>query len=175
GAAVALNAGYFDTATFDAIGYLLVDGGLLSLPSRNRASIAFSPSGASIARLSAAIDLHTSMGLIEVGDIASGVAVLSTPGALAGRPDMGVLLVKNGLVVENKIGPRQVPESRDSYALVYPPSNRQLALLDTGDRVFLDTSIEPAIFDQARYAVEAGPLLLAAGRPAFEPAIEGFA
>src|SRR5690606_12534615 len=34
GALVALNAGYFDTATFEAIGYLLVDHGLLSLPSR---------------------------------------------------------------------------------------------------------------------------------------------
>ena len=175
GAAVALNAGYFNTATFDAIGYLLIDGGLLSLPSRNRASIAFSSSGASIARLTAAIDLHTSLGLIEVGDLSSGVAVLSTPGALAGRPDMGVLLVRDGIVVENKIGPRQVPEARGSYALVYPPDNRRLALLDSGDRVFLDTSIEPAIFNQARYAVEAGPLLLAAGQPAYEPAIEGFA
>ena len=175
GASIALNAGYFDTATFDAIGYLLIDGGLLSLPSRNRASIAFSESGAAIARLRASIALHTSLGLIDVGDLDSGVGVLSTPGALAGRADMGVLLVKDGIVVENKIGPRQVPEASGAYALVYQPANRQLALLDTGDRVFLDTSIEPAVFDQARYAVEAGPLLLEDGRPAYEPSLEGFA
>lgn len=175
GASIALNAGYFDTSTFDAIGYLLIDGGLLSLPSRNRASIAFSDAGAAIARLSASISLHTSLGLIEVGNIASGVGVLSTPGALAGRPDMGVLLVRDGVVLENKIGPRQVPSSGDSYALVYPPTNRQLALLDTGDRVFLDTRIEPSVFDQARYAVEAGPLLLEDGLPAYEPGLEGFA
>src|SRR5690606_24862675 len=155
--------------------YLLIDGGLLSLPSRNRASIAFSDGGAAIARLSASISLHTSLGRIEVGNIASGVGVLGTPGALAGRPDMGVLLVEDGVVVENKIGPRQVPTSGDAYALVYPPTNRQLALLDSGDRVFLDTRIEPSVFDQARYAVEAGPLLLKDGLPAYEPMLEGFA
>ena len=175
GASIALNAGYFDTATFDAIGYLLIDGGLLSLPSRNRASIAFSDQGASIARLSASIALHTSLGLIEVGNLASGVGVLTTAGALAGRPNMGVLIVQDGLVVENKIGPRQVPEADDSYALVYPPTNRQLALLDAGDRVYLDTSIEPSVFDEARYAVEAGPLLLKDGQRAYEPSLEGFA
>ena len=37
-ATVALNAGYFNTSTFEAIGYLMVDHGLLSLPSRGRAS-----------------------------------------------------------------------------------------------------------------------------------------
>ena len=174
GASIALNAGYFNTATFDAIGYLLIDGGLLSLPSRNRASIAFSDAGASIARLSASISLHTSLGRIEVGNVASGVGVLTTPGALAGRPDMGVLLVEDGIVVENKIGPRQVPDGDDAYALVYPPTNRQLALLDTGDRVILDTRIEPSVFDRARYAVEAGPLLLEDGLPAYEPVLEGF-
>src|SRR5690606_38028494 len=134
-------------------------------------SIAFSNDGATIARLRASIDLHTSLGLIEVGDLASGVGVVTTPGTLAGRPDMGVLVVQDGVVLENKVGPRQVPEAAEAYALVYPPTNRQLALLDTGDTVFLDTSMEPSVFDQARYAVEAGPLLLADGMPAYEPLI----
>src|SRR5690606_5834219 len=117
----------------------------------------------------------TKLGLIEVGNVSDGVGVVTTAGALAGRPDMGVLVVRDGVVVENKIGPRQVPKTGNSYALIYPPTNRQLALLDSDDLVLLDTSIEPAAFDSAHYAVEAGPLLLKGGRPAYEPTIEGFA
>jgi len=175
GSSVALNAGYFDTGTFGAIGYLLVDDGLLSLPSRNRASIAFGTGAPLIDRLTASVKLHTKLGLIEVGNAGDGVAVVTTAGALAGRPDMGVLVVAQGVVVENKIGPRQVPTGGGAYALVYPPSNRRLALLDTGDVVLLDTSIEPAAFDNVHYAVEAGPLLLKDGRPAYDPTVEGFA
>ena len=175
GTSVALNAGYFDTATFGAIGYLLVDDGLLSLPSRNRASIAFGAGAPLIDRLTASVRLHTKLGLIEVGAVSGGVAVVTTAGAMAGRPDMGVLVVNDGVVVENKVGPRQVPSGRGSYALVYPPTNRNLALLDTGDVVLLDTSIEPAAFDAAHYAVEAGPLLLKGGARAYEPSLEGFA
>lgn len=175
GSTVALNAGYFDTSTFSAIGYLLVDDGLLSLPSRNRASIAFGTGAPLIDRLTASVRLHTKLGLIEVGSVTNGVAVVTTAGVMAGRPDMGVLVVRDGVVVENKIGPRQVPKSGTGYALVYPPSNRSLALLDTGDVVLLDTSIEPAAFDAAHYAVEAGPLLLKHGRRSYEPTSEGFA
>ena len=175
GSSVALNAGYFDTSTFGAIGYLLVDDGLLSLPSRNRASIGFGPGAPLIDRLRASVRLHTKLGLIDVGNVSDGVAVVTTSGAMAGRPDMGVLVVADGVVVENKIGPRQVPADRDAYALVYPPTNRRLALLDTDDVVLLDTSIEPAAFDDARYAVEAGPLLLKDGRSVYDPSVEGFA
>lgn len=175
GALVALNAGYFDTATFEAIGYLLVDHGLLSLPSRGRASVAFGQGKPVIDRVNATVSVRAAGNLIEVGSITSGVGVVSTPGALAGRPDMGVLVVRDGVVVENKVGPRQVPPGEDSYALVYPPTNRELALLDSGDRVAVDARLEPPGFQAARYAVEAGPLLLKDGMPAFEPLLEGFA
>src|SRR5690606_11302582 len=69
GGVVAINAGYFDTTTFQAIGYLLVDHGLVSLPSRNRASIAFGPNGTIIDRLRAEVRLHTSYGRIDVGGL----------------------------------------------------------------------------------------------------------
>ncbi len=174
GALVALNAGYFDTATFEAIGYLLVDHGLLSLPSRGRASVAFGAGKPVIDRVKASVRLHTSRGVIEVGPVQDGVGVVSTPGALAGRPDMGVLVVVDGVVVENKVGPRQVPDG-DAYALVYPPTNRDLALLDRGDRVSIEARIDPPGFGSARWAVEAGPLLLKDGAPAYEPDVEGFA
>ncbi len=175
GALVALNAGYFDTATFEAIGYLLIDHGLLSLPSRGRASVAFGGTKPVIDRVKATVNVHANGSLIEVGAVTNGVGVVSTPGALAGRPDMGVLVVRDGVVVENKVGPRQVPNGEYSYALVYPPANRQLALLDTGDRVSIDARLEPPGFEVARYAVEAGPLLIKDGMPAFEPTLEGFA
>ncbi|HEX7038867.1 MAG TPA: phosphodiester glycosidase family protein [Trueperaceae bacterium] len=173
GALVALNAGYFDTATFEAIGYLLVDHGLLSLPSRGRASVAFGAGKPVIDRVKASVRLHTPRGVVEVGPVQDGVGVVSTPGALAGRPDMGVLVVKDGVVVENKVGPREVPDG-DAYALVYPPTNRDIALLDTGDRVTIEARIDPPGFSSARWAVEAGPLLLKDGVPAYEPAVEGF-
>src|SRR5690606_38653279 len=81
GSSVALNAGYFDTATFSPIGYLLVDDGLLSLPSRNRASIAFGGGAPLIDRLTASVKLHTKLGLIEVGNVSDGVGVVTTAGA----------------------------------------------------------------------------------------------
>lgn len=176
GAPLAINAGYFDTASFDAIGYLLVDHGLLSLPSRNRASIAFGEAGTVIDRVRASVKLHTPTGLVELalGDGAR-TGVVSVPGAFAGAPDMGVLVVAEGRVVENKIGPRRVPDVPGAYALSYPPDNRQLALLDTGDRVYLDAMLEPESFEGARYAVEAGPLLLKDGVDAYRPELEGFA
>ncbi len=175
GALVALNAGYFDTTTFNAIGYLLVDHGLQSLPSRNRASIGFSAGQPPlIDRLDVTIRLHTSFGAIDVGSAqVDGVDVVRTPGAFAGSGTRGVLIVQGGQVVENKIGPRRVPEG--GYALVYPPGNRAIALLDEGDRVILDTLIEPSDFELARYAVEAGPLLVKDGRPAYQPELERFA
>lgn len=174
GGVVAINAGYFDTTTFAAIGYLLIDHGLVSLPSRNRASIAFGPNGTVIDRLRADVRLHTSFGLVDVGVLGGdGVAVVTAPGALAGPPSRGVLVVQGGQVLENKVGPRRVPE--DGYALVYPPDMRELALLDHGDTVILDTRLEPATFESARYAVEAGPLLLKDGLAAYQPDLEGFA
>lgn len=176
GAPLAINAGYFDTASFDAIGYLLVDNGLLSLPSRNRASIAFGNGAPVIDRVRASVKLHTPTGLVELA-LGNGerTGVVSVPGAFAGTPDMGVLVVVDGVVVENKIGPRRLPNTPGAYGLVYPPDNRQLALLDTGDRVYLDALLEPASFAGARYAVEAGPLLLKDGQAAFQPELEGFA
>lgn len=175
GAIVGLNAGYFDTSTFAAIGYLLVDHGLLSLPSRNRASVAFSFGGAPlIDRVDADVKLHTSRGEVRVGSTAAdGVQVVRSAGSFAGNGSKGVLLVQGTQVVDNKIGPRRVPEG--GYALVYPPDNRELALLDLGDTVFIDANLQPATFQGARYAVEAGPLLIKDGEPAYYPALESFA
>lgn len=175
GALVGLNAGYFDTSNFAAIGLLKVDYGLQSLPSRGRASVAFSPAGPTlIERLDADVKLHTSRGTLRVGAAyGDGVIVSTTAGALTGNPSQGVLVVRDGVVVENKIGPRLTP--KDGFALAYPAVNRDLALLDTGDTVALDMKLSPNGFEEARYAVEAGPLLVRDGAPAYLPSAEGFA
>ncbi len=175
GALVALNAGYFDTSDYAAIGLLKIDHGLLSLPSRGRAGVAFGVQGGPlIDRLDADVLITTARGVLRVGTAnGDGVSVTTTAGALAGTPSQGVLVIKDGVVEENKIGPRLVP--RDGLALAYPATNRELALLDTGDRVSIDTSLRPTGFQAAAYAVEAGPLLVRDGVAAYEPGSEGFA
>lgn len=175
GALVALNAGYFDTSDYAAIGLLKIDHGLLSLPSRGRAGVAFGvPGGPLIDRLDADVLVTTSRGVLRVGTSnGDGVSVTTAAGALAGAPSQGVLIIQDGTVVENKIGPRLVPKG--GMALAYPATNRDLALLDTGDRVSIDTSLRPGGFQVAAYAVEAGPLLVRDGLAAYEPSSEGFA
>src|SRR5690606_18251866 len=164
----------FDTATFEAIGYLLVDHGLLSLPSRGRASVAFGGGKPVIDRVRATVRLHTSRGAIDVGAVQDGVCVVATPGARAGRPGMGGVVVQVEVDVKNKVGTGAVLPGV-SCALFHPPTNRDIALLDAGDRVSIEARIEPPGFSAARWAVEAGPLLLKDGLPAYEPTVEGFA
>jgi hypothetical protein len=173
GALVAINAGYFDTRTFDAIGYLRVDYGLLSLPTRTRAAIAFGSDGTTIARLSANVTLRVDGLPIAVGDSADGVSVATAPGATVGTPQVGVLTVQQGVVIANRIGPATVPP--DGFALVYPPDRKALARVDARQRASLQLDLHPSAFDGAPYGVEAGPLLVRDGRPAFDPEAEGFA
>ncbi len=173
GALVAINAGYFDTRTFAAVGFLRVDYGLLSLPSRDRATVGFGDGTPVIARLHARVDLHADGRTLVVGQSGvEGVGVATAAGALAGTPRMGVITVQNGIVVENKVGPREVPP--DGFALVYPPDRRDLAGVDSGDRVALQLDLQPPAFDGVRYGVEAGPLLVQGGAAAFDPEVEGF-
>lgn len=173
GGIAAINAGYFDTSTFAAIGYLKVDYGLLSLPSRNRASVAFGPAGTTIARVQADVGLRVDGRLLEVGDSrAEDVGVATAPGTDVGRPTVGVITVEDGVVEGNTIGPRRVP--RDGFAVVYPPDARELARVEPGDRATLQLGLQPQSFAAARYGVEAGPLLVANGRAAYDPAQEGF-
>lgn len=174
GGIAAINAGYFDTRTFAAIGYLQVDYGLLSLPSRNRASIAFGPAGATIARVHADVGLNVDGRVIEVGDSSSPeIGVSTAAGTEVGNPRVGVITVADGLVQTNTIGPRSVPP--DGFAMMYPPDSRALALVDAGDRASLQLGLQPGGFASARYGVEAGPLLVTDGKAAFDPQREGFA
>lgn len=174
GAFAGINAGYFDTRTFDAIGLLKVDYGLLSLPSRQRASIGFDDSGAVIDRVRATVNiridgrLYGGSALGEEGPI----EVVAAPGQRAGLPSKGVIVVAGGRVVANRVGPQTVPPG--GFAVVYAPERRDLALIDAGAQAALEVEFEPSTFASVRYAVEAGPLLVSNGLPAFAPDQEQF-
>jgi hypothetical protein len=174
GAVAGVNAGYFDPHTFAAVGLLRVDYGLLSLPTADRAAVAFGSSGAIIARLDQAhLSLQVGTSNLDVGDSGSdGVWVATAAGALVGGPRLGVITAQRGVVLGNMVGPRSVP--RSGFALVYPPEKRALARVDAGAPVALHLSLQPQAFETAPYAVEAGPMLVQNGQPAYDPTREGF-
>ena len=171
GAFAAINAGYFDTKTFDAIGLLKVDHGLLSLPSRSRASIGFGIETV-IDRVAANFSVRLGSKLYSVNSYSEEVQVYAGAGQRVGQPTQGVITVANGRVTANRVGPLEVPEG--GFALVYEPDRRNLALVNEGDPASYSVTFQPASFGLSRYAVEAGPLLVSDGRPAFEPDREQF-
>ena len=174
GAFAAINAGYFDPQSFRAIGLLKIDYGLLSLPSRKRASVGISETSIHLDRLEAWLELYGETGLIYKHNLADANSMHLHQEAeqWVGNPGVGVLTVYNGIIVENKIGPRQVPG--DGYAIVYSPGIRELALLDPGDRLYFKTTIHPEAFQNVPYAVEAGPLLIKDYAVVLNPQLEQF-
>ena len=175
GAFAAINAGYFNTATREAIGYLVVDGGVLSLPSRNRASVAFGSGPPAIDRVTVSYTVRVNghVAALSGAPGSEGLAVITTSG-WAGSARQGVLVLgADGDVLDNRVGPVRLPAG--AIAVVYPGDNRPLALADEGDVVEYTYRVAPDAFAGPRYAVEAGPLLLKDGRPALQPELESFA
>jgi hypothetical protein len=174
GAFAAINAGYFDTRTFQAIGLLRVDYGLLSLPSRNRASIGFGFAGPVMTRVSAKVDLRVAGRIYRRGGPGGdgGIEVYTASGSLAGSRSKGALVVQHGTIVANRAGPVLVPEG--GFVVSYPADDREFALFDPGAPASIDVDFEPDAFQAVRYAVEAGPLLVDSGLSAFEPDREAF-
>ncbi len=177
GAVAAINAGYFDTSTFAAIGLRRIDGTLLSWPSRNRAVIGFVEDATVVARATARVRVRVD-GILAADAVLDGDGPFDwsdVPGALIGSARTGVLVLdEEGTVVRNSIGPARVPRDGGSV-LAYDASFRPLALAEPGARVSTEAHLLPQSLDAARWAIEAGPLLVAEGRPAFEPERERFA
>ncbi len=173
GAFAAINASYFDAGSQSTIGFLKIDHGLLSLPSRNRASIAFS-STPIIDRVTAIFNITVNGKLFrsDSSDTEPKIRVYTDSGQLVGSPGKGVITVQHGLVTANKIGPQRVPEN--GFAIVYEPDERALALVDSGNFASLEIRMYPEAFMYSRYVVEAGPLLVKEGQAAFVPELEQF-
>lgn len=176
GSIAAINAGYFNTTTHDHIGLLRTAGALDSLPSLGRAAIGFNGSQSYIARTTAEVIVQLD-GFRRVSAPAGyqGIELFDQPGQRAGDRSRGVLLVEDGLVSANRIGPLTVPAGEGSFALAYDPELRELALLEPGERISFELRFDPVFFDRAQHAVEAGPLLVDGGAAAFAPELEAFA
>ena len=176
GAVAAINAGYFDPASFASIGLRRVAGALLSWPSRGRAAVGFGASGTVVTRASARAQIDVDG--VRVADLRlddrSELSWSAVPGSRVGSARLGVLVLDgDGRVLSNTIGPRVVPEG--GSALAYPADVRPLALVEPGRRVAVGAQLLPDALERSRFAVEAGPLLVQDGRAAFEPELEGFA
>jgi len=102
------------------------------------------------------------------------ISVVAGPG-WAGSGRYGVLVVdtESDLVVDNRVGPVRLAASQ--HAIVYPAELRPLALAEGGAHLRYAWHIDPSPFGAARYAVEAGPLLLKDGRDVLQPELEQFA
>jgi hypothetical protein len=176
GSLVGINAGYFDTQNFAAIGFLKVDYGLTSFPSRNRASVAFNTGQAPvIGRVQAQLNVRINGQIYfskAASDTTTRLEVHTQANALVGNPSKGVITVSGGRVVENKIGPRAVPPG--GFALVYEPDLRELALIDEGNQAAIEVEFAEPTFGSSRYAVEGGPLLVQNGQSAYQPDLENF-
>lgn len=173
GSIVAINAGYFNTSTFDHIGLLRAAGNLDSLPTLGRASIGFNGGQIYIARTTAEVEVQIGFQnrvSAPVGQL--GIEVYETAGQRAGDSSRGVLLVTGNQVTANRIGPLVVPEN--GFAIAYHPELRELALVEPGTNLSYDLRFNPSFFNDATAAVEAGPLLVDGGRAAFQPELEAF-
>lgn len=174
GSIVAINAGYFNTTTHDHIGLLRTGGTLDSLPSLGRASIGFNGQQAYIARTTAEVIVRLgSFRQVSAPAGRLGIEVFEQSGSLAGDAARGVIIIEDGVATANRMGPVHIPEG--GTAIAYDPELRDLALVDPGERISFEIDFDPGFFNSAQHAVEAGPLLVDGGRPAFDPALETFA
>ena len=172
GGLAAINASYFDTSNTNTIGLLEIDNTLLSLPTRNRAGIGFGLGAPVIDRIQATFKLNINGQMRRFGGDQAAIQIYTAQGQQVGSPRQGAIVVQRGRVLMNKVGPRRVPNG--GMVIAYRPDLRELALVDTGDRVSVTADLLPSAFNFVNYAVEAGPLLVADGRAAYEPGLEAF-
>jgi len=174
GSFAGINAGYFDTATLNGIGFWQQGGRLVSAPSRGRASVGFLGSKTVIDRITSSIAVTINGQRYQARESSTGgnLVVHTQTGASVGRPDQGAIVVTANRVIDNRVGPRVVPVG--GFVVVYAPHMRELALVERGDLASLDIEIVPSVFNTVDDAIEAGPLLLKDGEVVFDPALERF-
>lgn len=178
-ALVGINASYFDPGGGRSIGLLKQRGVLESLPSRNRAAVGFGFGSPLIARLGGTLELTVNghdrsrrRGL-TLPLRTERVTLNTETGSLVGSPRQGAIVVSAaGQVLENKVGPRRVPSG--GFILSYLPEVRKLALVNAGDTLDFRLTTHPQAWRFVSDAVEAGPLLVAGGKSAYQPGLEAF-
>ncbi|MDQ3459797.1 MAG: phosphodiester glycosidase family protein [Deinococcota bacterium] len=183
GSLAAVNAGFFDTRTAAAIGLLRVDHSTRSLPFPGRAgaaaylgraTIGFGGGAPTIERVRSDMTLRVGARGYALSQLSARgeVHVHSQVGQQVGQEAGRALVVADGRVSDNGYGARTVPPG--GFVVSYDPGVVELSAVRTGVRASLEASFSPAAFGSLPYAVEAGPLLLQGGRPAYAPDSEDF-
>jgi hypothetical protein len=170
----AMNAGYYDPATLAPIGLRIVNGEMLSLPSRGRPVLYDGPDGLGIVTPAGLIELWSGPNLLEQARIGESrrFDVAWASGVTFGAAGSQLLRVDaSGVVLSNEPGYGTVPTG--GMAVRFDPFMASLARLQPGDRLRAAFVLEPPL-DQARWAVEAGPSLVRDGRDAYTPSLEAF-
>lgn len=173
-AVAAMNAGYYDPGTLAPIGLRIVNGEVLSLPSRGRPVLYDGPNGLGIATPAGLVELWSGPNLLEQARIGESrrFDVAWASGVTFGAAGSQLLRVDaSGVVLSNEPGYGAVPEG--GMAVRFDPFMASLARLQPGDRLRAAFVLEPPL-DQARWAVEAGPSLVRDGRDAYTPSQEAF-
>jgi len=184
GATAAINANFYDTATNDPVGLLIVNGVILSSNYKRRAALGIDLFGRlTFFNPQVSIYLRTQAGKIAVDDVnrpitADGV-VAFTPGYAGpmrtgiGGETFRVVKIKNDRVVSAYTAPYIAADPTAVVIVGTGAGRTRLAPIAVGDEASLEYTLDqgdPLITD----AVSAGPLLISAGKDALNPQAEGF-
>ncbi len=164
-----LNGGYFDPKTAAPIGLWVVDGVTLSYP-YGRSALVWDGGrvDAVIPRFSAWVELSGRRYPVGLAATPARYTAYTTPGEV-GRPGEAVLVVEAGRVVARRDAPYALAAGR--WALAYPKGALPFSAVPLGTELRLRVRLVPPV----RYALEAGPLLVQRGAPAYRPERERFA
>ncbi|MDX2005892.1 MAG: phosphodiester glycosidase family protein [Meiothermus sp.] len=161
-----LNGGYFDVRSATPIGLWVDNGVTVNLPF-GRSTLFWDDDSLFTARPSVNASVRGPSGVsVRVGLNANRAryTAYTIPGTV-GQSGEQLYLIQNNRVVSVRSAPGDLPPG--FWALGFPP-NAPLAAV--GEELRLSVSLEPA----ATYALEAGPLLILAGKNVYSPDAEPF-
>jgi len=171
GALAVLNGGYYDPKTATPIGLWVVDGVPRSLP-YGRSALMWDGGlpQAAVPKFEAWVETGSGERYrVGLNRWPARLTAHTLPGRV-GRKGENVIVVEGDRVVHTYPAPVDLEPGR--WALSYPDGDADwTGRLRPGNRLSLYVNLDPPV----RYALEAGPLLVQAGRLAYHPAAEGFA
>ncbi len=171
GALAVLNGGYYDPKTATPIGLWVVDGVPVSLP-YGRSALMWDGGlpQAAVPKFEAWVETGSGERYrVGLNRWPARLTAHTLPGRV-GRAGENVIVVRGDQVLHTY--PAPVVLEPGQWALTYPDGDGEwTGRLKPGARLSLYVRLDPPV----RYALEAGPLLVQAGRLAYHPEAEGFA
>jgi hypothetical protein len=177
GAIAAINAGYFDTRTLHPVGLLIDQGAVYGTGFLGRGAVGFTADGrVLIGRpdLSLAIRSGGSSVPVAVNTPAARIALHNRAGETVGLPGEAAVVAIDGQVIGRLPAPATVPGL--GFVLTYPLGQirSQPLTVRPGTALELELNWIPGSWSAVTNAVEAGPVLVAAGHDALDFAGESF-